>query len=107
LQPRQIVLHRASGQHLPVLVAWKRGDPVAQPRQAESRRQIEIDVGDELDRALRRLRDLDDVERRVERVERGDPRREVVRHRLRLVLGDLGVDPRALGVVEQLRQARG
>ena len=54
----------------------RRGDAIAQPRQAEPRREIEIDLGDELDRALRGARDLDDVERRIQRVESHDPRRE-------------------------------
>jgi hypothetical protein len=76
LQPREVVAEGGLGQALPVAVCGQAVDLVAQPRQAEPRRDTDVCLADVGNVPPSAFSDLGDVERRVESVAAGDTLRQ-------------------------------
>jgi hypothetical protein len=78
----QVVAQRRAGPGAPAVVARQLDDAVAQPVQAEPAAEPEVRGGHLVDVELALLRHDHDVERREHDRQRGDARREVLRHTL-------------------------
>src|ERR1700690_2409583 len=99
-----IVPERTARNRVPVSFGGQRLDLLFDPRKPDALAEIEIGASRVGYGELRRLRDLDHVERAVQGIERGDARRERLRYALLDELRAVLRKPGLLGATEDARQ---